>query len=128
MQFVLTGPIIPYVRMTQRGKWVNERAKEYLTNKDKLAWQFREQCPESLPDQAPLMVIIVVETPKLHKGDLDNICKAILDAAQGIVFRNDCWIDSISIQRKRAKEYKAQVWIELMQETRNTPEGAEVRE
>lgn len=112
MQFILTGKIIPYVRMTQRGKWVDERAQEYLSNKDELARQFRRQCPEMLPEQKPLLMVAIIETPTPHKGDLDNICKAILDAAQGIVFRNDCWIDMISIQRKRAKEYKAQVQIE----------------
>jgi crossover junction endodeoxyribonuclease RusA len=114
MQFFLTGKIIPYVRMTQRGKWVDKRAQEYLANKEELAWQFRRQCPEMLPEQTPLLMIAIIETPKLHKGDLDNIFKALADSAQGIVFSNDCWIDSISIQRKRAKEYKAQVWIEVM--------------
>jgi crossover junction endodeoxyribonuclease RusA len=112
VEFTLTGPIIPYVRMTQRSKWVDQRAQDYLANKTELASQFRRQCPETLPEKTPLMVIAIIETPRLHKGDLDNICKAILDAAQGIVFRNDCWIDSISIQRKRAKKYRAQVWIE----------------
>lgn len=112
MEFTLTGPIIPYVRMTRRGKWVDKRAQEYLANKDELARQFRAQCQEILPERKPLLFIAIIETPRLHKGDLDNICKAILDAAQGIVFRNDCWVDRISIQRKRATEYKAQVKIE----------------
>jgi Holliday junction resolvase RusA-like endonuclease len=114
MQFTLTGPIIPYVRMTRRGKWVNERAKEYLASQEALAWQFKEQCQGMLPEKTPLMVIAIIETPKLHKGDLDNIFKALADSAQGIVFSNDCWIDSISIQRKQASEYKAQVWIEAL--------------
>lgn len=116
MQFTLTGPIIPYVRMTRRGKFTSKRAQEYLASQERLAWQFKEQCPEMLPEGTPLSIVAVIETPKLHTGDLDNICKAILDSAQGIVFHNDCWIDSISIQRKKAGEYKAQVWIELIRE------------
>lgn len=116
MEFIITGRIIPYVRMTRRGKFVNERAKEYLASQEAIAWQFKKQCPEMLPKQTPLLMIAIIETPKLHVGDLDNIAKSILDSAQGIVFSNDCWIDSISIQRKQAKEYKAQVWIEPLKE------------
>ena len=117
MQFTLTGPIIPYTRMTRRGKFTNKRAQEYLANQERLAWQFKEQCTGMLPAKMPLLMVVIIETPKLHTGDLDNIFKALADSAQGIVFSNDCWIDSISIQRKRAKEYRAQVWIELMRET-----------
>lgn len=114
MQFVLTGRITPYTRMTRRGKWVNERAKEYLASQEALAWQFKEQCSEMLPKQTPLLMRAIVETPKPHTGDLDNIFKALADSAQGIVFSNDCWIDSISVQRKRAADYRATVWIEVM--------------
>ena len=114
MQFTLTGKICPYTRMTRRGKFVNERAKEYLASQEALAWQFRQQCPEMLPGQTPLLMIVVIETPTPHKGDCSNILKAIEDSAQGIVFSNDCWIDSISIQRKRADDYRATVWIEVM--------------
>lgn len=98
--------------MTRRGKFTNKRAQEYLASQEALAWQFKQQCPEMLPKETPLMVIAIIETPKLHKGDLDNLCKAILDSAQGIVFPNDCWIDSISIQRKKGQYYRTQVWIE----------------
>ena len=35
----------------------------------------------------------------LHRSDLDNLTKAILDAAQGAVFHNDCWIDVIRASR-----------------------------
>lgn len=114
MQFTLTGKIIPYVRMTRRGKFTNKRAQEYLTSQEALAWQFKQQCPEMLPEQTPLAMIAIIETPEPHTGDLDNIFKALADSAQGIVFRNDCWVDSISIQRKRAEEYKAKVWIEQL--------------
>lgn len=116
MQFTLTGKILPYTRMTRRGKWVNERAKEYLASQEALAWQFKQQCPEMLPGQTPLLVKAIIETPTPHRGDTSNLYKAIEDAAQGIVFSNDCWIDSISIQRKRATDYRATVWIEVMRD------------
>jgi len=34
------GPFKPYVRMTQRGKWVKRDAQEYLDSKRALALQF----------------------------------------------------------------------------------------
>lgn len=116
MQFTLTGRIVPYTRMTRRGKFVNPRAKQYLASQEALAWQFKEQCTEMLPERTPLLVIAIIETPTPHVGDIDNLTKALIDSAQGIVFPNDSWIDSISIQRKRASEYKAQVWIEELED------------
>jgi crossover junction endodeoxyribonuclease RusA len=104
--FHLRGPFVPYVRMTQRGKWVKARAQEYLASKDALGWQFKEQMQqnewEMIPRGMPLSVTIgIVRTEGLHTRDLDNEVKAILDAAQGIVFEDDRWIDVLRAHRER---------------------------
>jgi len=98
-RFELAGPVKPYVRMTRRGKWTDAQAREYLACKARLAWQMRavmtENNWEMLPARTPLRCYLLVWTPaRLHTCDLDNLLKAVLDAAQGVVYRNDCWIDS----------------------------------
>lgn len=96
--FRLLGRIKPFVRMTQRGKWVDAQAQEYLASKKHLQWQMLEQMRENgwelLARGIPLGVVIVIQ-PVLHNRDLDNIAKATLDAAQGIVFEDDRWVDFI---------------------------------
>jgi Holliday junction resolvase RusA-like endonuclease len=104
MQFSISGKIKPYVRMTQRGKFVKPQAKEYLNSKSSIAWQLKAQMVkrnwEMLPKQTPLQVALFITQPKaLHRADLDNIIKAVLDAAQGIVYPNDCWVDDITSRR-----------------------------
>jgi Holliday junction resolvase RusA-like endonuclease len=111
VEFILKDKIIPYVRMTRNGKWVDKRAQEYLSNKDWLIRQMKDQEVGTLAEKTPLAVSILIETPTPYKGDLDNIVKAILDAAQHVVFRNDCWISEIYARRVKTKHYQAKVII-----------------
>jgi len=104
--FTITGVVKPYVRMTQRGKWVKPDALEYLASRADVARQVQYAMAANdwpmLPEHMPLWCsIVVTRSQALHKCDLDNIVKAVLDAAQGIVFRNDCWIDAICATRTR---------------------------
>lgn len=115
MEFTITKKITPYVRMTNKGKWVDERAKQYLASQEAIAWQFKEQCTTMLPERRPIRVAIEIQTPTPYTGDLDNLVKALLDSAQGIVFKNDCWVSEIYARRERAKEYKAKVIIEVIE-------------
>jgi hypothetical protein len=105
MRFDLEGhPFTPYVRMTRRGKWVQERALLYLASQGTLKAIFREQMLANGWEpfrREPLGMEIAITMPgRLHKQDLDNQEKAIIDAAQGIVFPNDCWIDEKHSKRE----------------------------
>jgi Holliday junction resolvase RusA-like endonuclease len=100
LRFEIPGIIKPYVRMTRRGKWVDPEAREYLASKAAIAMQLRAQMAFNerniLPPQTALRCYVLVQRVEaLHRCDLDNIVKAVLDSAQGIAFHNDCWIDSI---------------------------------
>jgi crossover junction endodeoxyribonuclease RusA len=100
--FIIKGRFKPYVRMTQRGKWVKPEAQEYLASKAALAWEIVEQMNARqwgmLPGQTPLWVEIRI-APALHNRDLDNEAKAVLDAMNGIVFPDDRWVDVLSAAR-----------------------------
>lgn len=96
--FRLTGRFKPYVRMTQRSKYADPEARAYLASKGCLGFQMLEQMAASgrelIPRGIPLAVAIVIQ-PARHNCDLDNQIKALLDAAQGIVFEDDRWVDFI---------------------------------
>lgn len=120
MLFTITGRIKPYVRMTHRGKWTNPQAQEYLASKAAVGYQLTRQMADAgydmMPDQTPLKVRLELCQPKsLHIADLDNIAKAVIDSAQGIVFRNDCWIDEIEASRKLGDNYVARFEVEIWQ-------------
>lgn len=101
VEFTLTGHITPYVRMTQGGKFSDPAAQRYLASQEALRVQMKAQMAaagaEMLPAKTKLGVDGWVGTDR--KGDLDNIIKAILDAAQGIVFPDDRWVDFIIVHR-----------------------------
>jgi Holliday junction resolvase RusA-like endonuclease len=108
-----SGPFVPYVRMTQRGKFVVPRALEYQGSQAEIKARFKEQLirkghrAEDLPifkNGQPIRALLLVSmSAGLHKQDLDNQTKAILDAAQGLLFENDLWIDAISVERSLGK-------------------------
>ena len=102
----IPGAIIkPYVRMTQRGKFVNAQAQAYLTSKAALSFQIKSAMnaagKEMLPGQTPLKVVIRLYAPSNpgHRCDLDNQIKAILDACNGVAFPDDRWVDEIDAER-----------------------------
>ena len=98
-------PVMPYVRMTQKGKWSSPRAQEYLANRSCLEFGIKRALSEGghymLPAQTPLWIAIIYVAPREqgHRCDTDNLLKAVLDACNGIVYPDDRWIDSISIRR-----------------------------
>lgn len=117
MTFTLTGKIKPYVRMTRRGKWVSDDAQEYLASQAAIAHQLKQQMNargwEMLPAKTPLAVELSIATDKVHISDLDNTLKAVLDAANKIVFADDCWIDRVKVWRYKADAPRAEltVWV-----------------
>jgi len=110
MRFVIRGKVKPYVRMTQRGKWVDSQAQEYLASKKSIGLQLRQQMTQNdwqmLPEKIPLVVRMTFQLGgAVHVADIDNQCKATLDSAQGIVFKDDRWVDALSAERHKGTEY-----------------------
>jgi len=105
--------------MTQRSKFTDPQAKEYLACKLAVGMQFKHQMHghdlEMLPGQTPLSVTITIwEGGGFHNKDLDNQIKSLLDAAQGIVFPDDRWVDRIIAERRRGEGYAAEVMVEIL--------------
>jgi len=112
------GPFKPYVRMTQAGKWVKPEAKAYLASKQSLGLQFTAAMVDRtmIPRGVPLAVeICITHNGGFHHCDLDNQAKAILDAAQGIVFEDDRWVDSLKAKRERGDCDLVQLYVRTME-------------
>lgn len=50
-------------------------------------------------DQLPLYESDTFANGADHRADLDNLTKAVLDAANKIVWFDDCWVDYITADR-----------------------------
>lgn len=109
--------IKPYVRMTQRSKFVSPQAQEYLGSKGRLAARIKEQMQlqgkSMLPGKTPLKVVIRLYAPTNpgHKCDLDNQVKAILDSCNKIVFPDDRWVDQIDANRYIGQEHRLRLMV-----------------
>lgn len=96
-----TDPLVPYVRVG-RERWT-PRATRYLASKDALARAIRlhavaagHQAPDPTGEW---VVALAVSRRTAHRYDLDNVVKAVLDAANGIVWQDDHQVASIVADR-----------------------------
>jgi len=114
-RFIIEGDVVPYTRMTQRGKWVRGDAQRYLDSQEAVAWQYKIQMLENgweMLERRPIWIKVkFVVRKNLHRRDLTNSMKAIEDSAQGIVFPNDCWVDWAQQEREIGNGYVATVEI-----------------
>jgi Holliday junction resolvase RusA-like endonuclease len=96
------SPVVPYVRMTTQGKNFVPRARRYLGAQEDIKNLFdlakrNLNCFDDyyVPEKCPFELVVNFYMNKLHYCDLDNLVKAILDAGQGILYKNDMHCDVI---------------------------------
>ena len=100
IEITLDCEVVPYVRMTQKSKYVDDNAIRYLENKTDLkklmsiANHNREYYQEYyVPERCPFGAVVTFYVNKMHHCDLDNQLKAIMDAGNGILYKDDRWCD-----------------------------------
>jgi Holliday junction resolvase RusA-like endonuclease len=106
MRLIIENIIVkPYVRMTQRGKFVKKNAQDYLASKEELQLKIKSYMNkhglERFPEKTPLVFSMTIHVPTSqgYRADLDNIIKAVSDACNGILFDDDRYIDEITAAR-----------------------------
>jgi len=115
MKFIYHEKIKPYVRMTQRGKFVKKEAQDYLASKAALGYALRVQMQQA--EAQPLEQAQTFEltmrylAPDVYRYDLDNVIKAVLDAAQNIVFPDDRYCIDIVASKARAVHFRLEMEI-----------------
>lgn len=88
----IPGRPVPYVRMTQRGKFVKKNAQRYLTYKDIIAWEYKGNQGPKLNGDVEIDVIVYLygkTTPMGMDGDIDNYIKAAMDSLNEIAYKDD---------------------------------------
>lgn len=79
---IWNGPLVPYVRTTQRQKWVDKRYKRYQKWKEAFRLCLNTQgFPIELVKGRRYEIEIEIYAEKKVKWDLDNAIKSCLDAA-----------------------------------------------
>ena len=112
--------IKPYVRMTQKGKYVDPQAQEYLASKAELQIKMVSYMSmndiDMLPAKTPLNVTLdfIVPSSQGHRADCDNLIKAVIDAGNGILYPDDRWIDVILAERSIGDNPGVYIFIETL--------------
>ena len=83
--------IVPYVRMTTRGKFLKKRAIKYLENQNLLAWLFKIYGKGEI-NKFPVKLVGYLKLKNLRtNADWDNYLKAIQDAlVKAGILPSDC--------------------------------------
>lgn len=120
MRFVLVSRVKPFVRFTGRGKWRDPQAQEYLASKSALRVELRNQMLAAgwtmIPRGTRLSVRLICYYPApWHEADPDNVEKTILDAASGIVYEDDRWVDELYLLRRKGKRLRVEMAVSLLE-------------
>ncbi len=91
MEFIINIEGMSQVRMTQRNKYINEKAQQYLAWKKEVGWILKQQFKGKSPFIGSLEISgkFYLSLSRYNRCDLSNLIKAIEDAGQGILYRND---------------------------------------
>lgn len=90
-------PQVPYVRMTQRGKYVSRRAQAYMASQEAFALKLKVAASRAgveltLPGERFALAVCF----PAGRGDLDNRLKALMDALSGLVWPDDRAVVALS--------------------------------
>lgn len=89
---VIPGRPTPYVRMTQRGKYVKKRAQRYLSYKDTVGWAYKANRGPKMNGDIEIHVTVYLygkTTPMGMDGDVDNYIKTAMDSLNKIAYDDD---------------------------------------
>lgn len=79
--FTVDGPIVPYVRTTQRQKFCDPRYKRYQAFKQYVrSIATRSGVPEELEKVSKYAIYVSVRWKQKARSDLDNILKGVMDS------------------------------------------------
>ena len=115
------GKIKPYVRMTQRSKYVNKQAQEYLQWKTVYGWDIKtirlKNDWHMIPGHVMIFLNLSYFIPKKRNPnfDLSNVLKGVEDALQGILFENDRQVEGFTAFRHwEAEKYLSVLKVSIL--------------
>lgn len=100
--------LYPYVRTTQRQKFVDRAYQMYRASQDQIAAAVVDAMSRQgigKFGREPLRLALLVNVPgNMHQRDLSNVLKGVEDGAQGHAYDNDGWIDQVYTRRYLADD------------------------
>lgn len=131
---VMRRATLPAVRMTQRSKFANPKAQEYLAWKEGTAGlvliKMREASIKPFPkgtklkmdvgfDLAPAETLIRATSYRPHMrtihpaatADVDNLFKGIADAMKGVLYGDDRCIYEARMTKREADKDWTEIWV-----------------
>lgn len=88
-KIIIPGRPVPAVRMTQRGKYINQQAQRYLDYKSQVGWAGKTAIKKPIPKGRYASVTMQFYICGGQTPDIDNLIKAILDGLNGIAWEDD---------------------------------------
>jgi crossover junction endodeoxyribonuclease RusA len=123
----IEGRVVPYTRMTQRGKYVKPDAVRYIDSQNRLKSVIARDTTEYMrgewyvPEKCQFGAHMTFYVASLHKCDLDNLVKAVMDACQKVLFKDDRYCDTIFATRVLSGEHDEGVAITLYEIDNDVP-------
>ncbi len=97
LNIVVPGRPVPYVRMTQRGKYVKSRAKKYLEYKNSISWIAKTKI--KTPISASIFISVKVFINGKKQGDADNYLKTAMDGLNKIAYIDDIQVIKATVEK-----------------------------
>jgi len=99
--FTIPGEIVPYTRVG-RERWT-DRARRYFASRDRLRDEIALAAKPTDAERAGEWELHLTFWRWRRAGDTDNLLKACLDSAEGVLFDNDRTVRYVEARRVRCE-------------------------
>lgn len=96
IRFRVPGRPVPLPRTTRRKQWTDPAWARYLGWRDAVAWSAKVAGVR--PMEGEVEFAAVVRMPDRRRADADNILKGLLDALNGVAWRDDSQVTRLTME------------------------------
>lgn len=96
-----------------RGMWYTPKRQSDW--QQYIGWHARMQMAGAELMDAPLIVKIIFHLPDHRRVDLDNLAKPVLDACNGVVWKDDSQIMRLVLEKRTDDEHPAGVLVQALE-------------
>ncbi len=107
---VVPGRPVPAVRMTQRGKFVKDRAQLYLNYKKRVGWYAKKHFKKPINGPVEIKIKVYVSG---KCGDWDNYAKTVCDSLNKIAYHDDCQVKKGTVEVFKCSKNEQRLEFEI---------------